>query len=34
MAKKLSPGRLDEAFDAIKQTVVSRHPFEEAPPVT
>jgi hypothetical protein len=27
VATKLSPGRLDEAFDAIKQTVVSRSSF-------
>ena len=27
MATKLSPGRLDEALDAIKQTVVSRSSF-------
>jgi len=27
VATKLSPGRLDEAFDAVKQTVVSRSSF-------
>ena len=27
VATKLSPGRLDEAFDAIKQTVASRSSF-------
>ena len=31
MATKLSPGRLDEALDAIKQTVVSRSSFRGGP---
>ena len=31
VATKLSPGRLDEAFDAIKQTVVSRSSFWGGP---
>jgi hypothetical protein len=31
VATKLSPGRLDEALDAIKQTVVSRSSFRGGP---